>query len=315
MPVLIHSEILNGVESLGRQFRSNRPFPHLVLDDFVDPDYLRQLQDEFPAFDSAHALNEMGEVGRKAFRQDLPRLGPAYRRFDAMLRSPEFLGFVARLTGIRKLRYDPEYVGGGTHENLEGQDLTPHVDFNFHPRTGLHRRLNLILFLNPEWEESWGGSLQLHLNPWLPAAQNPVKSVLPIENRCVIFETSERSWHGFPVIRLPEAKKQVSRRSIAVYFYTKERPAAETKPSHGTIYVPPPLPEHLDPGYTLGEQDVAEMRNLIQRRDTQIQYLYGRELEISENLAKVVASPVYRLARAVARPLWALKRKLTRSRV
>ena len=95
MPVLIHSEILNGVESLGRQFRSNQPFPHLVLDDFVDPDYLRQLQDEFPAFDSAHALNEMGEVGRKAFRQDLPRLGPAYRRFDAMLRSPEFLGFVA----------------------------------------------------------------------------------------------------------------------------------------------------------------------------------------------------------------------------
>ena len=314
MRTLIQAKILNSVEALGRQFRSNDPFPHVVLDNFVEPDFLRQLQDEFPAFDPAHALNEMGEVGGKAFRPDMPRLGPAYCRFDAMLRSPEFLHFVSGLTGIPKLLYDREYVGGGTHENLEGQDLTPHVDFNFHPRTNRHRRLNLILFLNPEWEESWGGSLELHLNPWLPAGQNRVKSVLPIENRGVLFETSERSWHGFPAIRFPEGRKGLSRRSIAVYFYTKERPAEETKPSHGTIYVPQPLPDHLQPGYTLQDKDVVELRNLVQRRDTQIQFLYERELKFSETLTKVLGSPVYRLAAAVTWPLRAIKRKLTEMR-
>ena len=314
MRTLIQAKILNSVEALGRQFRSNDPFPHLVLDDFVEPGFLRRLQDEFPAFDPAHALNEMGEVGGKAFRPDMPRLGPAYRSFDAMLRSAEFLRLVSGLTSIPKLLYDRDYVGGGTHENLEGQDLTPHVDFNFHPRTNRHRRLNLILFLNPEWEASWGGLLELHLNPWLPAGQNRVKSVLPIENRGVLFETSERSWHGFPPIRFPEGRKGLSRRSIAVYFYTKERPAEETKPSHGTIYVPQPLPDHLQPGYTLQDEDVAELRNLVQRRDTQIQFLYERELKFSETLTKVLGSPVYRLAAAVTWPLRAIKRKLKEMR-
>ena len=216
MRTLIQTKILDGAEELGRRFRSSEPFPHVILDDFAESDFLRQLQDEFPVFDPAHALNEMGEVGGKAFRPDMPRLGPAYRRFDTLLRSPEFLHFLGRVTGIPNLLYDPDYVGGGTHENLEGQDLTPHVDFNFHPRTGRHRRLNLILFLNPEWEASWGGSLELHLNPWLPAEENRVKSVLPIENRCVLFETSERSWHGFPAIRFPEGRKELSRRSMTL---------------------------------------------------------------------------------------------------
>ena len=314
MRTLIQSKILNSVEDLGQQFRSNDPFPHIVLDDFVELSFLTQLQDQFPQFDPAHALNEMGEVGGKAFRPDVWRLGPAYRRFDAMLRSPKFLRFVSSITGIPKLLYDHEYVGGGTHENLEGQDLTPHVDFNFHPRTGRHRRLNLILFLNPKWEESWGGSLELHLNPWLPAGQNRVKSVLPIANRCVLFETSECSWHGFPIIRFPEDRKGFSRRSIAVYFYTRKRLTEETKPSHGTIYVPQSLPQRLQAGYTLQEEDVADLRNLVQRRDTQIQFLYERELKFTEVLTKVLGSPVYRMAAAITWPLRAIKRKLTRPR-
>src|SRR5690606_14149477 len=120
----------------------------------------------------------------------------AYATLDRGLRSPEFLNLLSRISGIPNLLFDPHYYGGGTHENLHGMELDPHIDFNLHPETGLHRRLNLLLYLNDEWDESWGGALELHTNPWLHPALDEVKTISPVLNRCVIFATSDRSWHG-----------------------------------------------------------------------------------------------------------------------
>lgn len=304
---LISPKVLGQAAALRASFEAAEPFRFLVVDDFLDPGYCQELIRQFPAFDREHALNEFGEVGRKAVFQELPKIGPAYQRFDQMLRSREFLRFVGEITGIPKLLYDPDYVGGGTHENLEGQELDPHVDFNYHPRTRRHRRLNLILFLNPEWEPAWGGSLELHRNPWLPSAENPIQAVVPAANRCVLFETSEHSWHGFSRIQLPPEKRSLSRRSIAVYFYTRQRPATETAPDHATVYVQRPLPPHVAPGHTLTEGDVQEIRELFARRDQQLRFLYKRELKFSALLDDIIRSPVYRLAAGVtwpARKLW-----------
>jgi hypothetical protein len=287
---------------LGRQFQSAAPFRHVIIDEFLAPDFCQRLMAEFPGFDGEHARNEMGGIGRKAVFQNLPQLGPSYAQLDAMLRSREFLSFTSQLTGIPDLRYDPEYVGGGTHENLSGQDLDPHIDFNYHPATQLHRRLNLIVFLNPEWREEWGGVLELHVNPWLPPEEDSVKGIAPLANRCVIFETSENSWHGFKRIQLPDDKKHLTRRSIAVYYYTKQRPAGEIAPHHSTVYVQRPLPEHIRAGYTLRDEDVQAVRSLLVRRDTQIRYLYEREKEFSEVLHGIFSSPSLRLLRVLTWP-------------
>jgi hypothetical protein len=123
----------------------------------------------------------------------LSALGPADKQFDALMRDADFLK-----------RVDPDCVGGGTYENLDGQELDVHVDFNYHPKTFQHRRLNLILLLNKEWEESWGGALQLCADPWNPAE---AVRILPLANRAVLFETTEHSWHGFSPIALPLDKK------------------------------------------------------------------------------------------------------------
>ena len=96
-----------------------------------------------------------------------------------MLQEAKFLGLLGEITGIPRLRYDSNYVGGGTHENLAGQDLDPHVDFNFHPRSNLHRRLNLLLFLNNEWEPDWGGLLELHRDPRLAPEETPSRRLSP----------------------------------------------------------------------------------------------------------------------------------------
>lgn len=277
----LNAALLDPAVGLERQFASAKPFRHVVIDHFLDPAFCRELMDSFPAFDRHAAHNEYGEIGGKAVVPNITTLGPVYRRFDELMRDPQFLDFTSRMTGISGLLYDPEYVGGGTHDNQDGQELDVHVDFNYHPTTSWHRRLNLILFLNPEWEESWGGNLELLKEPF--AAEEDVKTVVPLANRAVIFETTESSWHGFRRITIPRDKR-ISRRSIAVYFYTRERAPQETAPSHATIYYQRPLADYIQTGYTLRPEDVQELRVLLARRDTQIKFLYEREQDFSQQL-------------------------------
>jgi hypothetical protein len=274
--------LLDPAAGLDRQFSTATPFRHIVVERFLDDAFCRDLIDAFPAFAEHSAKNELGRVGGKAVVPDIGRLGPAYRRFDSLMKAPEFLAWLSRVTGIPDLLYDPEYIGGGTHDNLDGQELDVHVDFNFHPTTQLHRRLNLIVFLNPEWRSAWGGGLELLREPF--ATGDAVKTVVPLANRAVIFETTEESWHGFRRIVLP-AGKQISRRSLAVYFYTRDRPKPETAASHATIYYQRPLPDRIQPGYTLDADDLLELRTLIARRDHYMKFMYDREQDFSEQLA------------------------------
>ncbi len=296
------------IEEVSRRFPEARPFRHAVVDDFFDSRFCQSLIDEFPRFDPHNAINEAGAIGRKAVHAELATLGPAYRQFDALMRDPAFLQQMGEVTGIADLLYDKDYIGGGTHENLDGQELDIHVDFNYHPATFRHRRLNLILFLNPEWSEAWGGCLELCADPWNPLGTETVR-ILPLANRAVLFETSERSWHGFSRIALPPEKRGLSRRSIAVYFYTKKRPAAETGSSHATVYIPRPLPTHLRPGHTLTDCDVHELETLTRRRDDQIRFLYERELGYTELIRGITDSVSFRLGRFMTWPARVLRRR------
>jgi len=301
---LLHQDVCGHADDLARQFAAAQPFRHVVIEPFLDPQFCSELIAQFPPFESGDARNERGEQAGKSVIGAIARLGPAYRQFDRLMRDGEFLTLVGRITGIPGLLYDGDYIGGGTHENRAGQELDSHVDFNYHPRLGWHRRLNLIVFLNPQWEESWGGSLELLREP-SDDSDGARRSVAPLANRAVIFETTESSWHGFPVIRTPPG---ISRKSLAVYFYSHKRPAAEMVPSHGTYYYQRPLPRHIQAGYTLTEDDVAEIRKLFTRRDQHIRFLYDREQEYSITLEGIHRWKSFRVARALAWPARALKR-------
>ena len=290
------------LEGLSSQFERAQPFRHVVIDDFLDASSIERLMQEFPAFDPKCATNEAGVGGRKSAIPNIAKISPAYQDFDRLMQSQDFLSMIGKVAGIGDLLYDPQYVGGGTHENLDGQDLDLHIDFNFHPSKGWHRRLNLIVFLNRVWEPAWGGCLELHKDPWDPSRNERV-TVVPESNRAVIFETTENSWHGFRRIALPEDRQDLSRRSLAVYFYTKTRPAAETATQHATVYVPQMLPEHLEAGYSLKPEDVHALQVLMERRNTQIRFLYERELEFSEALSSIRESVSFRAGRVLTAPL------------
>lgn len=303
----LNPTIQNNAATLHGQFAVAYPFRHMVVDDLLDAALFRSLVDEFPAFDRQHAVNEFGEIGGKAVRPDLLQLGPGYARFDALMSSRVFLDWLSQATGIPHLLYDPEYLGGGTHENIGGQGLDPHVDFNFHTNGYWHRRLNLILFLNDRWEPEWGGCLELHRDPWLPPVEDERITVIPRANRAVIFETTENSWHGFPRINLPAEVDGITRRSVAVYFYTEQRYADQTVPDHGTYYVPRPLPEEISVGQALTTAQFDEIKALYEQRNQQIRHLWESERELKERLQRIHRSPSVRLAQALTWPLRKLR--------
>jgi Rps23 Pro-64 3,4-dihydroxylase Tpa1-like proline 4-hydroxylase len=290
-PALLHridARVVGDADRLAAAFARRDPFRHVVIDDFLDADYAAALLARFPPFERGNARNEAGELGGKSTVERIRGLGESYAQLDDLVQSAEFLDLVGRITGIPDLLYDPDYFGGGTHENREGQDLDPHVDFNRHPREPWHRRLNLIVYLNREWEDTWGGSLELHSDPRSP--DDRVTLVTPLFNRCVIFETTEWSWHGFGRITLPPERRALSRKSIALYFYTRDRPAEELADAHSTIYVDRPLPDRFRAGFTLDERDVEELRVLIARRDQHNQRLYRDITRLTADLERSQAA-------------------------
>jgi Rps23 Pro-64 3,4-dihydroxylase Tpa1-like proline 4-hydroxylase len=277
---LLAPAALAGLESLARNFQTAKPFKHAVVDGLLDPEFCRALAAEFPPYETARFRNTNGDPG-KAEHPDMSKLGASYRKLDELFRSPEFLRFAGAVTGIPDLLYDPDYVGGGAHENLEDMELDPHVDFTVRPGNGLYRRVNLLLYLNAEWDESWGGGLELHVNPWLPDDKNPIVTISPVFNRCILFETSDHSWHGFRAIRLPPDRKGLTRRSFALYLYTRVKPRDfAIIPADLTVFVDRPLPPEFRSGRTLSEQDARVLRSAVVRRDWKLRHLYDRALTL-----------------------------------
>lgn len=291
---LVNPDLTAQAESLRSQFLNAAPFPHLVIDNFLDPGLAGELLDGFPEFDEALATDESGKVGLKCVHENVTDLGLSYNKLDQLIAGRELRQLVSSMTGIPDLLHDPHYFGGGTHENRSGQDLDFHIDFNYHPITNEHRRLNIILFLNRQWQESWGGSLELCEDPSKPT-KNCV-SVLPMFNRAVIFATTEHSWHGFRRIESPE-NQVLSRKSFALYYYTARRPAEESARHHSTVYIERPLPESIRAGQELTEPDLDEIHRLITRRDQHIERLYDNIEELMSELEIQRRSTIMRNAR------------------
>ena len=284
---MINSEVLNRSGDIQKSFREALPFRHVAIDGFLQPETGESLLRDFPSFDPGKAIDELGKVGGKAVFERVADISPFYSQFYQYINSRAFLDSISALTGIPDLVADESLYGGGTHENLDGQYLDIHVDFNIDERRMLHRRLNVLVYLNKEWEDAWGGLVELHSNPRHPEL-NEVKSFAPLFNRCVIFETSEYSWHGFEAIRLPEGRKHLSRKSFSIYLYTKDRPAEEVVAPHTTFYLARPMPKDIQAGKTLSEEDVQNLRNLLSQRDGLVEMYQKLLIEKEERLRRLI---------------------------
>jgi len=207
----------DSIESLAARYRSAKPFPHIHLESFLDPELARELAQEFPRTGTAawtqykhYNENKQGLTKREQVPNGLGRL------IDE-LNGPEFTASLSRLTGIPNLIADPSLEGGGLHQSGPTGFLNIHADFTVHHHhPHWRRRVNLILYLNEGWQENWGGAIEL----WDRGMTHCVVKIAPLLNHAVIFSTDEDSYHGFPDgLTCPEG---VTRKSVALYYYTEE---------------------------------------------------------------------------------------------
>ncbi|MCA9528628.1 MAG: 2OG-Fe(II) oxygenase [Myxococcales bacterium] len=219
-------------EALRAQFRSAEPFPFVAIDDFLEPAFAKEVAASYPTFEVARGHGHEFRAVNEAFKvqvTDEKRFPEPVRRLSNLLSSDAFLSDLAYITGIPNLLWDRELVGGGMHLTGPRGRLDVHVDFNYVPERQLHRRLNILIYLNPRWEEAWGGAVEL----WNRDVTERVRAFKPQLNRCVIFETSEISFHGVEPVRCPP---DVARMSFAAYYYTREAPAGWDGTQHTTIF-------------------------------------------------------------------------------
>lgn len=229
--VLSHGRLKELLQKHAAGYASADPFPHVVLDEVLDAGLLRDVLEEFDAADRARWHHTDRETERKSSTEDFQHLGPTTRALISQLNASPFLGFLERLTGIKGIIPDPHLRGGGLHEIRRDGALAVHADFNFYRRLGLYRRLNLLLYLNVDWADTWGGELEL----WDRAGTQCVKRIPPVFNRVVIFDTSNFSYHGHPQpLACPPDR---ARKSIALYYYTVECATPDDQVPHTTVFL------------------------------------------------------------------------------
>ena len=223
-------------DALRSQFRSATPFPWIMIDGFLSPAFAAELAAAYPPFEQAVGMGRQFTAvneHRKVQIVDYARFPDPVKRLSDAVASPAFLADLEHITGMPKLLWDSEFAGGGMHETASSGWLDVHVDFNFHDSLQAHRRLNILVFLNPQWDQSWGGLLEL----WDDGVRDRVHGIVPAHNRCVVFETSQRSWHGVTAVSCPDG---VARKSFAAYYYTREAPADWDGTKHSTVFKPRP---------------------------------------------------------------------------
>lgn len=212
------------VEKLQAEFNAAKPFRWIRISPFLDESFVREVAGSYPSFeDSRKDGREFSAVNerRKVQITNTERFPSPVKRLSDAVSSPEFLGALETITGIPKLLADPTFVGGGMHVTGPGGRLDVHVDFNYSHEIKQHRRLNILIYLNPDWKEEWGGQIEL----WDRGVTKCHHSFAPMLNQCLIFETNEISYHGVQPVKCPP---EVNRCSFAAYYYTQEAPAGFT---------------------------------------------------------------------------------------
>ena len=241
---LSNETIENYIEAYANSFKTAKPFEHIVIDNFFNEDDLNTVLDAFPSPEDMDFYKYDNPLEKKLAMDQISKLPAPISEILQYLNTSTMLQFLEKLTGIEGLISDPYYRGGGIHQIPNGGKLDVHIDFNKYTKFNLDRRLNLIVYLNKDWEESYGGHLELwegHNDGKKHHLTNKSAEILPIFNRAVVFATSEHSYHGHPdPITCPPDR---TRKSIALYYYSNGRDDVDAA-AHSTTFIARPEEEN-----------------------------------------------------------------------
>jgi len=205
-------------------FANAAPYPNVVIDNLLDDQLIESVLREYPERDDPiwQCYDDQDiQIKTRTDWKNESDIPSDTRELVRALISGTFLRALSKLTGIDNLISDPYLMGGGESSVFRGGTLDIHCDGNWHDAMAVHRRMNIILYLNKNWQESWNGQLEL----WDKEMKGCVKKIAPINNRLVIFLTNDFTFHGHPQpLNCPEDE---SRKSLILYYYTSGPRAPE----------------------------------------------------------------------------------------
>jgi hypothetical protein len=216
---------LTNPEIYFKEFSSNTPFPHFVIDNFLSEESANRVLNNFEITEKWTNLSLVNNY-KKFLLNDRESMDANCNEIIEELGSKEFIEYLSKCTGLKNIFLDKGLEGGGLQQSLSGGSLNMHTDFTSHiTKKNWKRVLNLIIYFNKDWLDEYNGSLEF----WDDQVKNKIKSYSPIFNRCVIFKTDEKSFHGFPdTLNLPA---NMSRKSFAVYYFVEEDKSIRLYPS------------------------------------------------------------------------------------
>ncbi len=224
----LENKVFNNFASLANIFQQNIPFPHIVIDNFLDQELAHQLDTEFLSENSKFWYKYNNAIENKKSYNHWEAFPKWTYRFFSYLNSQEFIDKLQKLFTNTKLFADIGLNGGGWHLHANGGKLNAHLDYSIHPKLNLERKLNIILYINENWQEEWGGMLGLwNHNKITQQPDKLVKKIYPKFNRAVIFDTTCNSWHGLcETVHCPQNQ---ARCSLAVYYLSIPQYNASTR--------------------------------------------------------------------------------------
>jgi hypothetical protein len=216
-PVIDFRSLTENLPDQAERYAAAQPFPHIVLDNVLRPEVFARAAAEFPGLRDEFWKGYLHVNETKYANTQPDTWGPTLSAVARELVSDDFCKYLMDLTGIRDLVPDWSMDGGGLHQTLRGGHLNIHADFTTHHRHETWaRRVNLLLYFNEEWQESWGGQLEL----WDKDMTSCQAKITPAGNRMLVFTTSFDSFHGHPdALTCPD---DVARRSMALYYFTEQ---------------------------------------------------------------------------------------------
>ena len=201
-------------------YKKANPYPNILLKDMWDENFLTDIADTFPSFKNWDGEKTFYGAKSKRFCYSLEKLPKNILNFINYLNSSEFLSKLENLTGEKELIPDPKFQGAGMTSIKKGGFLKMHADFMWHGELNLYRRLNVLIYLNKNWDEKWGGDLRLASEK--DGKLKIEKKIFPNFNSTVIFTTDDNSFHGHPDPM--DSPDGIHRNSISTYYYVKEKP-------------------------------------------------------------------------------------------
>lgn len=203
------------------------PVPWLAFDDFLPADLFKKVQKEINSIPE-HIWTKFTRNGSMMKECTNLKFVPIIRELALNFNSHEFINWLEDMTGINRIIPDPHFIGAGLMRCYQGDSLKLHTDFNWNEQLHLNRCLSMILYLSPEWDESWQGSLEF----WNFDKTECLHRVVPKPNRLLLWNYDERTVHGHPVpLTCPE---NASRDGLRIFYFNSN--ATPVSPPHRSLY-------------------------------------------------------------------------------